>query len=150
MVLAGRTKLKSFQKLFVGGYLFVFVEYLCKRSPKIETKNIKNYSSILAIVNHRNRLDDLPPLNTPIDFAFSPCLRGSTTTDHNKLTATQLIANVCCQFAEVSWLDLYLTKIDYAGQYITITIKKSIHLVFHECSPAIHFSILLIQLMNLI
>ena len=32
------------------------------RSPKIKTKNIKNYSSILAIVNHRNWLDDSPPL----------------------------------------------------------------------------------------
>ena len=58
-----KNKTQSFQKLFSGGYLFVFVEYLCKRSPKIKTKNIKNYSSILAIVNHRNWLDDSPPLN---------------------------------------------------------------------------------------
>ena len=62
MVLSGRTKLRI-SKSFFGGYLFVFVEYLCKRSPKIKTKNIKNYSSILAIVNHRNWLDDSPPLN---------------------------------------------------------------------------------------
>ena len=55
-------KTQSFQKLFSGGHLFVFVEYLCKRSPKIKAKNIKNYSSILAIVNHRNWLDDSPPL----------------------------------------------------------------------------------------
>ena len=60
VVLAGRTKL-SFQKIFFRGYLFLFVEYLCKRSPKIKTKNIKNYSSILAIVNHRDWLDDSPP-----------------------------------------------------------------------------------------
>ena len=40
----------------------MFVEYLCKRSPKIKTKYIKNYSSILATVNHRNWLDDSPPL----------------------------------------------------------------------------------------
>ena len=52
----GKNKTQSFQKLFVGRYLFVFVEYLCNRSPKIKTKNIKNYSSILAIVNHRNWL----------------------------------------------------------------------------------------------
>ena len=51
--------------LLSGGHLFVFVEYLCKRSPKIKTKNIKNYSSILAIVNHRNWLDDSPPLRWP-------------------------------------------------------------------------------------
>ena len=43
-------------------HLFVFVKYLCKRSPKIKTKSIKNYSSILAIVNHRNWLDDSLPL----------------------------------------------------------------------------------------
>ena len=58
----GKNKTQSFQKLFSRGHLFVFVEYLCKRSPKIKTKNIKNYSSILAIVNHRNWLDDSPPL----------------------------------------------------------------------------------------
>ena len=59
----GKNKTQSFQKTFSGGYLFVFVEYLCNRSPKIKTKNIKNYSSILAIVNQWNWLDDLPPLN---------------------------------------------------------------------------------------
>ena len=58
----GENKTQSFQKLFFGGCLFVFVEYLCNRSPKIKTKNIKNYSSILAIVNHRNWLNDSPPL----------------------------------------------------------------------------------------
>ena len=62
MVLARRRK-QSFPKLFSGGHLFVFVEYLCKRSPKIKTKNIKNCSSILAIVNHRNWRDDSPPLS---------------------------------------------------------------------------------------
>ena len=53
----------EFPKTFFGGYLFVFVEYLCSRSPKIKTKNIKNYSTILAIVNHRNWLEDSPPLS---------------------------------------------------------------------------------------
>ena len=61
VVLAGRTKLRV-SKNFFGGYLFVFIEYLCNRSPKIKTKNIKNYSSILSIVNHRNLLDHSPPL----------------------------------------------------------------------------------------
>ena len=56
-------KTQSFQKLFWGGHLFVFVEYLCNRNPNIKTKNIKNYSSILAIVNHRNWLNDSPPLS---------------------------------------------------------------------------------------
>ena len=65
MVLVGRTffgENSEFPKTFFAGYLFVFVEYLYNRSPKIETKNIKNYSSILAIVNYRNWLDDSPPL----------------------------------------------------------------------------------------
>ena len=57
-----KNKTQSFQKIFVGRHLFVFVEYLCKRSPKIKTKNIKNFSSILAIANHRNCLDDSPHL----------------------------------------------------------------------------------------
>ena len=35
---------------------------ICNRTPKIKTKNIKNYNSVLAIVNHRNWLDDSPPL----------------------------------------------------------------------------------------
>ena len=50
-------------KLLKYWYLFAFVEYFCNRSLKIKTKNIKNYSSILAIINHRNWLDDSPPLN---------------------------------------------------------------------------------------
>ena len=58
----GRKSKTQFPKTFFGGYLFAFVEYLCNCSPKIKTKNIKNYSSILAIVNHRNWLDDSPPL----------------------------------------------------------------------------------------
>ena len=65
MVLAGRTKLRV-SKNFFGGYLFVFVKYLCNRCPKIKTKNIKNYSSILAIVNYRNWLDDSPPLSNSL------------------------------------------------------------------------------------
>ena len=61
-----KNKTQSFQKLFSGRYLFVFVEYLCNHSPKIKTKNIKNYGSILAIVNHRNWLDDSPSLRLQI------------------------------------------------------------------------------------
>ena len=52
----------QFSKTFFGGYLLVFVEYLCNCSPKFKTKRIKNYSSILAIVNHRNWLDNSRPL----------------------------------------------------------------------------------------
>ena len=63
MVLAERTKLRVSKNFFSGDIFFVFVEYLCNRSPKIKTKNIKNYSSILAIVNHWNWLDDSPPLS---------------------------------------------------------------------------------------
>ena len=63
MVLTRRTKLRV-SKFVFGGYLFVFVEYLCNRSPKVQTKNIKNYSSISAIVNHRNWLDESPEVES--------------------------------------------------------------------------------------
>ena len=54
----------EYPKSFFRRYFFVFAEYPCKRSLKIKTKNIKNYtgSSILAYVNPRNWLDDSPPL----------------------------------------------------------------------------------------
>ena len=56
-------KNSEFPKTFFEGYLFVLAEYLCNRSPKIK-KNIKNYSLILTAVNHRNWLDDSPPLSS--------------------------------------------------------------------------------------
>ena len=65
MVLARRTKLRVCKNFF-RGYLFAFVEYLSNRSLKIKTKNIINYSSILAIVNHQNWLDNSPPLSAVI------------------------------------------------------------------------------------
>ena len=66
----------EFPKTFFGGYLFVFVEYLRDRSPKIKTKYIKNCSSILTVVNLRNWLNELPPLirrlmlNTAVRILF--------------------------------------------------------------------------------
>ena len=65
----------EFLKTFFGGYLFVFVEYLRNRSHKINTKNIKNYSSILAIVNHQNWLDDSPHLTCQINKSMQKDLR---------------------------------------------------------------------------
>ena len=56
----------EFPKTFFGGYLFAFIEYLCNRSLKIKTKSIKNYSSILTIINHWNWLDDSTPLKLSI------------------------------------------------------------------------------------
>ena len=67
----------EFPKTFFGWYLFVFVEYLCNRSPKIKANNIKHYSSILAIVNHRNWLDDSLPL-TYGTLPGAPRLSGKT------------------------------------------------------------------------
>ena len=43
-----------------------FVEYLCNRSPKIKTKNFKNYISMLTIVSHRNWLDVSSPFKQHI------------------------------------------------------------------------------------
>ena len=78
MVLAGRSKLRVSKNFFWGTSFFVFVEYLCKRNPKIKTKNIQNYSSILAIVNHRNWLDDSPPLIVTRSL-WSPASAGRRT-----------------------------------------------------------------------
>ena len=58
----------EFPKTFFGDIFFVFVEYLCNHSLKIKTKNFKNYTSILAIVNHHNWLSDSPPLSNSIDW----------------------------------------------------------------------------------
>ena len=74
----GKNKTQSFQKLFVGGYLFVFVEYLGNCRPKIQTKTIINYSSILAIVNRLNWMDDSPPLIFVI-LLYSPSCFGLET-----------------------------------------------------------------------
>ena len=54
----------GFPKTF-SGYLFVFVEHLCKLQPQNENKNSKNYILILAIcsVNYWNWLDALHPLS---------------------------------------------------------------------------------------
>ena len=48
--------IKSFfgQKFAAPPNHFELLRPCCNRSPKIKTKNIKNYSSILAIVNHWN------------------------------------------------------------------------------------------------
>ena len=43
-------------KNLLGRYLFVFVEYLRNRSPKMRTKNF----TILTFVNYRNWLDASP------------------------------------------------------------------------------------------
>ena len=38
-------------KTLSGGYLLVFVKFLCKRNPKMKAKKFKTYISILAIAN---------------------------------------------------------------------------------------------------
>ena len=62
MVLAGRTKLRV-SKSFFRGISFCICWISKQTQPQNQKKNIKTYSSILAIVNHRNWLDDSPPLN---------------------------------------------------------------------------------------
>ena len=53
----------GFPKKFLKVYTFAFPDYLGSRSPQIRTKNFKNYTSILTIVNLRNRLNASPPVN---------------------------------------------------------------------------------------
>ena len=63
MVLVGRTKLRV-SKNFLGDIFLYLLNIFANAAPKLKQKNIKNYGSILAIVNHRNWLDDSPPLQT--------------------------------------------------------------------------------------
>ena len=48
------------------GYLFVFVENLPKRNPKIRTKNFKKLICVWGIVNYQNWLNASPPLRSKI------------------------------------------------------------------------------------
>ena len=100
MVLAGRSKLRVSKSFFRGDIFFTFVEYFCKRSPKIKTKNIKNYSSILAIVNHRNWLDDSPPSNPEI---LNP------KSDSVYISATQVLTTQVLSYSSTLLLKYSLT-----------------------------------------
>ena len=62
MVLAGRTKLRVSKNFFRGDIFLYLLNIFAITVPKLKTKNIKNYSSILAFVKHWNWLDDSPPL----------------------------------------------------------------------------------------
>ena len=132
MVLAGRSKLKSFQKLFSGGHLFVFIEYLCNRSPKIKTKNIKNYSSILAILNRRNWLDDSPPLRSyqfQLFHVVGILLLASTTSLAGVGTAT---IRQFCRLAETFILFYIDTVMDSTLFGKTINVNKLDNNVKHS------------------
>ena len=61
MVLAGRTKLRVSKNFFRGDIFLYLLNIFATAVPKLKQK-IKNYSSVLAIVNHWNWQDDLPPL----------------------------------------------------------------------------------------
>ena len=127
MVLAGRSKLKSFPKLFSGGHLVVFVEYLCNRSPKIKTKNIKKYSSNLAIVNHWNWLDDSPPLK------YTKCHISTNLSNFLKLCLLYCkklfaLAPINRRFAEKNWFSGN-TSLKYFSQ-IPLLCEKTIYLVY--------------------
>ena len=61
MVLVGRAKLRD-SKNFFRGTSFCICRISLQTQPQNQNKKYQNYSSILAIVNHRNWLDDSPPL----------------------------------------------------------------------------------------
>ena len=67
VVLAGRTKLRV-SKNFLLGNIFLYLLNIFATAPSKLKKNIKNYSSILAIVNHRNWLNDSLPLSSGTQF----------------------------------------------------------------------------------
>ena len=63
VVLAGRTKLRVSKNFFRRISFCISWISLQLYSPKIKTKNLKNYSLVLTIVNYRNWLDNSPPLS---------------------------------------------------------------------------------------
>ena len=62
----GKDKTHSFQKLFLADIVLYLLNIFATAAPKCKTKHVKNYSSILAIaiVNHRNWVDDSLPLRS--------------------------------------------------------------------------------------
>ena len=68
----------------------------------MKTKNIKNYSSFLGIVNYRNWLNDSPPLNYTVIYklkftierehleSFGGTQFGSMFNQHQKLTPRRI------------------------------------------------------------
>ena len=73
VVLAGRTKLRV-SKNFFRGISFCICWISLQPQPQNQTKNIKNYSSILDIVSHLNWLDDSPPLKEEQNNCFDRML----------------------------------------------------------------------------
>ena len=53
----GKNKTQSFQNFFAGDIFVHLLNIFATAVPKSK-QNIKNYSSILTIVNHRDWLDD--------------------------------------------------------------------------------------------
>ena len=63
--------------------------------PQNKTKSIKNYSSILANVNHRNWLDDSPPLKCVNAYLDNNAVGGMTQQEHDdNLAALRRAAEV--------------------------------------------------------
>ena len=62
MVLAGRSKLRVSKNFSQGDIFLYLLNFFATAVPKLKQKISKKYSSILAIVNHWNWLNDSPPL----------------------------------------------------------------------------------------
>ena len=76
---------KSFQKLFSGDIFLHLLNIFATAASKLKQKIQKNYSSILAIANHRNWLNDSPPLNVLKIYRFLYYLRKKKQTSANQI-----------------------------------------------------------------
>ena len=100
MVLVERTKLRVSKNFSQGDIFLYLLNIFATAVPKLKQKNIKNYSSILAIVNHWNWLDDSPPLKTSVRNATSPMLQNKklkrkATSAIAKVAEVALCASIC-------------------------------------------------------
>ena len=102
----GKNKTQSFQKLFSGDIFLYLLNMFATAAPKVKAKNIKNYCSILAVVNHRNWLDNSPPLTHIFHCTkLSTCCDGQP--DERRASRTQktlLCIIVVKKTQAASWL----------------------------------------------
>ena len=90
-------QIRGFKNLF-RGCLFAFVKYFCNHSPKMKTKNFKNYADILilAIVNYLNWMDALPLFTWAQELIMVWGERASNFCSKNKLIKLNWKSEIFC------------------------------------------------------
>ena len=103
MVLAGRTKLRVSKKFLRGDIFLYLLNILANAALKSKRKISKNYSSVLATINHWNWLDDSPPLIFDLMF--------DTTCENAEIHKGGIVQCSCLEKAFCSLLQLAKTNV---------------------------------------